>query len=180
MLHLIIPGTENWDPAKEEFVYTKPVKLTLEHSLVSVSKWEAKWERSFMSEPPKKRPELLDYVRCMTITQNVPPEVYANLTPVHLRLIESYINSPGCATKIYSADQPRRSKRTVTSELIYCWMIQLGIPFECEKWHLNRLLTLIKVCDVETSPSKKQNPKDILRQNSRLNAERRRALNSRG
>lgn len=181
MLPLKIPGKESWDAAKEEFVYTKPTLLSLEHSLVSVSKWEARWGRSFLADPPKTRAEWLDYARCMTLTQNVPPEVYASFTQKEFNAIQAYIDAPMTATTIKQKKNTRGSKvTTVTSEIIYYWMIELGIPFECQKWHLNRLMTLIRVCDIKSGPQKKMSQKDILRDNMRLNKQRRARLNSRG
>lgn len=180
MLILTIPGSEQWDQQKEEFVYTKPFTLALEHSLVSVSKWEARWGRSFLAEPPKTHAETVDYVRCMTITQNVPSEVYAGLTDGNLRTINNYIEAPMTATKINQPKTGKKGGRVVTAELIYYWMIELGIPFECQKWHFNRLMTLIRVCEIEGSPKKKMSKNDIYSRNNALNKKRRQMMNSRG
>ena len=180
MLTLKIAATEHWDSRREEFVYTKPATLSLEHSLVSVSKWEAKWGRSYFAEPPKTRAEELDYVRCMTVTQNVPPETYAAIGRNELLTIQAYINAPMTATTIKTQKHGGKSGSKVTSELVYYWMIDLGIPFECQKWHLNRLMTLIRVCEIKSRPAKKMNRNDILRDNARLNKQRRAALQSRG
>lgn len=180
MLHIYVPGIEGWDEKREIFVSTKPCPLALEHSLVSVSKWEARWNRSFFATPPATRAEELDYVRCMTLTQNVPDDTYAALTPANLKAIRAYMDAPMTATKISAKGNQKKGGRTVTSELVYSWMIQLGIPFECQKWHLNRLLTLIRVCEIESRDPKKQSKNDILRQNAALNAKRRKMMNSRG
>lgn len=180
MLTIEIFGTEQWDPKLEEFVYTKPTTLVLEHSLVSVSKWEAKWGRSFFSDPPKTKAERLDYVRCMTVTQNVPVTAYTALTSKELTKIEKYISAPMTATTISSPPQSSRSRSKITSELVYYWMIEFGIPFECQKWHLNRLLTLIRICEIKSRPAKKRNANDILRENASLNKQRRAMMNTKG
>ena len=180
MLHLIIAGTEQWDAAKEEFVYTKPVTICLEHSLVSVSKWESRWLRSFLDEPPKTRAEELDYIRCMTTTQNVPPEVYASLSAKDLQTVQDYINAPMTATTVRQKGKGAGRGPKITSELIYYWMVEFGIPFECQKWHLNRLMTLIRVCDAKSQAPKKRSAGDILRENAALNKQRRAALHTKG
>ena len=144
------------------------------------SKWEARWKRSFLSEPPKTRAETVDYIRCMTITQNVPPEVWLGITDADIRAVNRYIDDPMTATTFNGKNQSSKRGRTVTSELIYYWMIELGIPFECQKWHLNRLMTLIKVCDVEGRPPKKMSKNDVYRRNTELNKKRRQMMNSRG
>lgn len=182
MLHIDIPGRECWDDDKQEFVVTKPFSLSLEHSLVSVSKWEAKWQRSFMSKPPKTIEEVSDYVKCMTLTQNVPAETYACLTKENLDAINKYIEAPMTATTFndFGKKGATGSRQVITSELIYFWMITYGIPFECQKWHLNRLMTLIRVCAVKNAPPKKMSRSETLMQNTRLNAARRQMLNSRG
>lgn len=180
MLTVKIQGTEQWDNSREEFVYTRPAVLTLEHSLVSVSKWEARWGRSFFAEPPANRAEQLDYIRCMTTTQNVPVEVYTSMTPKELSAIENYIAAPMTATKIKSPKQYGNRGPIVTSELVYYWMIEFGIPFECQKWHLNRLMTLIRICEIKSRPAKKKSMADIMRDNTALNKQRRAMLNSKG
>lgn len=180
MLTIKIQGTENWDSSREEFVYTRPVVLSLEHSLVSVSKWEAKWGRSFFDKPPATRIEQLDYIRCMTMTQNVPSEVYSAMTARELSLIEKYIAAPMTATTIKTPKQYGGRGQTITSELIYYWMIEFGIPFECQKWHLNRLMTLIRICEIKSRPAKKKGLADIMRDNTALNKQRRAMLNSKG
>lgn len=180
MLSIKIQGTEQWDSLREEFVYTRPTVLSLEHSLVSVSKWEARWGRSFFAEPPATRTERLDYVRCMTTTQNVPPEVYTSMTARELSAIENYIAAPMTATKITEPKQSRGRGPTITSELVYYWMIEFGIPFECQKWHLNRLMILIRICEVKSRPAKKKSMNDIMRDNTALNKKRRAMLNSKG
>lgn len=180
MLRITIPSMELWDENKEEFINTKEQTLQLEHSLVSLSKWESKWHKPFLSKDVKTEEETLDYIRCMTITQNVDPSVYAFI-PIDVRKeIQEYIDAPMTATRIKDEQSSKGSSRQITSELIYHWMIAQNIPFECETWHLNRLLTLIKVCNIESQPSKKMNMKERMRQNAALNAARRKRLNTKG
>ncbi|MGB4293547.1 MAG: hypothetical protein WBJ37_11785, partial [Bacteroidales bacterium] len=148
MLQITIPAVELWDERKQEFVTTKEQTLQLEHSLVSISKWESKWCKPFLSKQEKTSEETLDYIKCMTITQNVDPEVYNYLTNKNIEEINNYINAPMTATYFSDEKTSKTSREQVTAELIYYWMIALNIPFECQKWHLNRLLTLIKVCSI--------------------------------
>lgn len=181
MLKIIVPSSELWDEEKQEFVYGKEQTLILEHSLVSLSKWESKWNKAFLNKDKKSTEETIDYVRCMTITQNVDPEVYLRLSQQNIDDINRYIEAPMTATHINRYGKKGGINReTVTSELIYYWMIALNIPFECQKWHLNRLLTLIEVCEVKSQPGKKMSKREIMSRNAALNEARKRKLNTKG
>lgn len=181
MLLLSIPLTnEGWDPEKEEFVEPKTQILRLEHSLVSLSKWESKWCKPFLSRDEMTDEETLDYIKFMTLSKNVDPEVYDHLTSSNIQQIKAYINAPMTATTFKEERKSKRNNEIVTAELIYYWMITLGIPFECRKWHLNKLLTLVRVCNAKNQPSKKQSRKDTLNQYAALNAARRKKYNSKG
>lgn len=180
MLQITIPKMELWDESKQEFVNRKEQTLQLEHSLVSLAKWESKWCKAFLGKSEKTDEEIVDYVKCMTITQNVNPETYNYLTNENYRQINEYIAAPMTATVFAPDKMAKTSREVVTAELIYYWMIALNIPFKCEKWHLNRLLTLIRVCNVKNQPPKKRSKRDIMAQNTALNAARRKQLNSRG
>ena len=180
MLKIEIPPLEEWDDLRQEFSYFKGATLELEHSLVSLSKWESKWCKSFLRKREKSFEEILDYIRCMTITPDVATETYERLTEDNLKAIDKYINAPMTATYFNEKKNKGMSREPVTSELIYYWMIALNIPFECQNWHLNRLLTLIKVCNLKNQPSKKRNVKDIMRRNSAVNRARRTRLGTKG
>ena len=180
MLQITIPAVELWDERKQEFITTKEQTLQLEHSLVSLSKWESKWCKPFLTKQEKTFEETLDYIKCMTITQNVDPEVYNYLTNENIEEINNYINAPMTATYFSDDKMAKSSREQITAELIYYWMIALNIPFECQKWHLNRLLTLIKVCNIKNQPPKKRSKKEIMSRNAALNAARRKRLNTKG
>lgn len=162
-----------------EFFNTKEQTLQLEHSLVSLSKWEAKWNKAFLTKEQKTPEQVLDYIRCMTITQNVDPDIYNALTDENIEAINKYIEAPMTATSFYDKGA-KKSNETVTSELIYYWMIALNVPMECQRWHLNRLLTLIRVCNIKNTPPKKMNKRELMSRNAALNAARRSKLNTRG
>lgn len=182
MLQITIPATEGWDEAKEEFVpILKEQTLVLEHSLVSISKWESKWLKPYFSKEAKSREETLDYVRCMTITQNVNPEVYERLTADNLAQINKYLDSPMTATWFNDSEHKSKGgKVQLTNELIYYNMIAYNIPVEFQKWHLNRLLTLIKVCEIKNRKPEKQNRRERLQHFAALNAKRRQQYKSKG
>ena len=180
MLNLFIPSAELFNENTSEIYRVKSQILTLEHSLISVSKWEEKWEKPFLTNSERTREEMLDYIRCMTVGTCESQYVYACITPEHIRRIKDYINKNCTATTINEVGSKRGSNEIITSELIYCWMIQLGIPFECQKWHLNRLLMLIRVCSIKNSPTKKMSKKDVLSQYAKVNAARRAAAKSKG
>ena len=180
MLTITIPAGELWDEKNQQFISVKEQTLQLEHSLVSLSKWESKWCKPFFSQKEKTLEETIDYIKCMTITPNVKPEIYNFLTNSNINQINKYISAPMTATWFTNDRVGKLSSEQVTSELIYYWMIALNIPFECQKWHLNRLLTLIKVCNIKNQPAKKMSKRDIMSRNSALNAARRKQLHTKG
>lgn len=179
------PEEQFWDETNECFVYLNGLRgceLSLEHSLLSVSKWESIWCKPFLSEKEKTVEELLSYIECMTITpSNINPELYKRIPQSEFEKVNKYINNPSTATTFGGHKGKGSSKgEIVTSEVIYYWMVALGIPFECQKWHLNRLLTLIEVCNIKNQPPKKMKRKDLINRNRSLNEARRKALNSEG
>lgn len=180
MLTITVPGMESYDPLTETFFTTKEQKLTLEHSLLSIAKWEAKWGKPFLDrKAPKTLEESRDYIRCMTITQNVDPLVYLALTEQNYNDILAYMENPMTATW-FSQDSRPPGREIVTAEVIYYYMVALQIPFTCEKWHFNRLMTLIRVCNEKNKPPKKMGKKAIMSKNQALNAARRQRLGSMG
>ena len=171
MLEILIPGiTDGWDEEKNEFVNTPNTLLLLEHSLISVHKWESKWHKPFLSKEPKTLDEQIDYIRCMTINK-VPVDIYRCITQKELNEIDAYINNPMSATKVYSNNK-ENGNEVVTAEIIYSWMITLNIPVEFEKWHLEQLLVLIKVCSIQNAPKQNKNQREIADEYTRLNAMR--------
>lgn len=180
MLEIIIPATEQWDEKNQEFITSKEQILRLEHSLVSLSKWESKWCKPFLSKENKTMEETIDYIKCMTLTQNVDPYVYNLLTMDNIKKVNEYISAPMTATTFSDSNKKSGGNEIITSELIYYWMISLNIPFECQKWHLNKLFTLIKVCSIKNQPPKKMSKKDIMSRNAALNAARRKQMNTKG
>ena len=180
MLVLITNDTEYYNEGSSEFVSVKGKTIELEHSLVSLSKWESKWCKPFLGRDEKTNEELIDYIRCMTITKNIPDDYYYSISKENLKKINEYIDGKMTATTFSDAHNSQRSHEVITAELIYYWMISLNIPFECQKWHLNRLLTLIRVCSIKNSPTKNIGKNSILSRNAALNAARRKQYNTRG
>lgn len=179
MLRLEVVTVEGFDEETRQFVTSASTVLELEHSLVSLSKWESKWELPFLSSEKKTDEQILDYVRMMFSGDNFPEDIIDQCTEVHYQRINEYINARMTATWFTDQSQPP-SREIVTAELIYYWMISLGIPFECQEWHLNRLLTLIKVCNLKNAPKKKMNIRDSIAHQRDLNAQRRAQTGSKG
>lgn len=179
MKQIHIPDRELWDEKNSRFINVKGQTITLEHSLVSISKWESKWHIPFFSREEKTNEMLIDYIRAMTITQNVNPDIYNYLTQENCNEINEYINDPYTATTFHN-DNQSPSREILTSEVIYYWMIYWGIPFECQRWHINRLITLIRVCNLKNQPQKKMSRSEIFNQNRLLNEARRKKYNTRG
>lgn len=180
MHEVIIPSAEFYDPVKNIFIESKGGKFVIEHSLVSLSKWESKWHTPFLSDKPKTMEQSIDYIRCMTITQNVDQNLYRQITQPVMDDINAYIEDPMTATWFNNKDDKKPGKEVITAELIYYWMIAFNIPVDCQKWHLNRLLTLIRVCDIKSQPAKKMGRHATLNSYRSLNEARRRALGTRG
>lgn len=181
MLQIVIPiSSEGWDEVKEQFVFAEEKILELEHSLVSLSKWESKWRKPFLSSVNKTEEEVMDYIKMMTLTEDVDPDVYNHFTPENFAQINEYINAPMTATTFSEDKNAKKSREIITAELVYYWMIALEIPFECQYWHFNRLLTLIRVCNIKNAPPKKMSKRDIASRNAKLNAARRQQHNSKG
>lgn len=183
MLEITVPGRELYFENTDTIEYFPEIKLKLEHSLLSISKWESKWKKPFLDNDVKRtREELCDYVRCMTITQSVPPITYSLLTPENMKAIEDYLEDSQTATWFSEEEKSKsKSSKKVTSELIYYWMSCHNLPFDvCEKWPLNRLITLIEVCNLENQPKKNMPKSAVHKQNRSLNAARRRKYNSKG
>ena len=180
MLEITIPGAELWDESKQEFINTNTQILRLEHSLVSISKWESKWKKAFLGNQEKTFEETIDYIKCMTITQNVDPNVYNYLTKTNIEEINKYIGDSMTATTISENKNQPANREIMTAEVIYYYMIALNIPFECQKWHLNRLLTLIKVCSNKNQPPKKRGKNEVLKRNAALNAASRPQFKAKG
>lgn len=179
MLKVTVPATELFDEENEIFINVREQTIVLEHSLVSISKWESKWHIPFLHTENFTMEQTIDYVKCMTITQNVDPMLYKCLDRGIIEKISNYIAEPMTATT-FSKTNDRPSRTIMTSERIYYWMIELGIPMECQKWHLNRLLTLIRVVSIERQPDKKMSKSELANRNRSLNAARRKALHSKG
>ena len=180
MLQIKVDDREFYDEVNNLFVTVNGGTLQLEHSLVSLSKWESKWCKPFLTKDNKTREETLDYIRCMTINNHVDPNIYLALTNKNIKEITDYIEHPMSATTIKENKNAKGGRRIVTSEVIYYWMVSLNIPFECQKWHLNRLLKLIQVCNAENAPASKLSKKQTARDYAAINAARRKKFNSKG
>jgi hypothetical protein len=162
---------EGYDETTKKFVVLESYEIELEHSLFSLSKWESKYEKPFLAEKEKTAEESLDYIKMMTLTPNVPPEIWLELSEKNLVQIQEYVAAKMTATW-FSERANRPSTETITAELIYYWMVALQIPFECQYWHLNKLLTLVRVCNEKNAPPKKMSKADAAAQQRALNAKR--------
>lgn len=180
MLSLRVDDTQFYDEKLEKFITVKGQTLQLEHSLVSISKWEAKYKKPFLNREKKSPEETLDYIRFMTITQNVNPLIYSALTNEQVIKVNNYIDDPMTATTIAKVEGKGGSARVITSEEIYYQMVAYQIPWEAQKWHFNRLLMLLRVCDEKNKPKKKIRKSDLARRNRSLNAARRAKSGSHG
>lgn len=188
MLQIIIPEREYFDDQRQEFIYSKKHTLLLEHSLISISKWESKWKKPFLANSNDRTiEESKDYIRCMSLSPTWDDSVYDDITNDEMKQIAEYIDDKMTATWFNDKNDPTqkngkpgRNGQIITSELIYYWMISFNIPFECQKWHINRLLTLIRICQIKNTPAKKMKKKDLYARNRELNEARRRQLGTKG
>lgn len=179
MLKLIVPGIEVFDNETQEFTTQGDVTLELEHSLVSLSKWESKFEKPFLGKTEKTSDEVLAYVEMMVLNE-VPEGILSKLSEDHFKAINAYIEAKMTATWFHEPPGAPPSRDVITAELIYYWMITFQIPWECERWHLNRLFTLIRVCNIKQAKPKKMSRSEIAARNRELNAQRRKQLGTKG
>lgn len=179
MLTIVLPETEMFDEETQMFITAESITFELEHSLVSLSKWESITNKPFLGRDAKSYAEVIEYVRCMTITPGVPAEAYSRLTNEHYEAINGYMNARMSATW-FNDDKKPTPKEIITAELIYYWMIELNIPFECETWHLDRLFTLIKVVNLKRQPAKKMSRREIGQRQRALNEQRLAQLGTKG
>lgn len=180
MLTIHIPSVDLFNEKTQQFEQSEPWTLELEHSLVSLSKWESMYEKPFLGIGKKTDSEVLGYIRAMTITPDVPVEVYSRLTNENLTQIDNYINRKMTATRFNEDPSRVRGREIITAELIYYWMLSLNIPFECEHWHLNKLFALIQICNNKNSPKKKMSRRELAARQHALNEQRKAQLNTRG
>lgn len=173
MLTIVVSGDVHFNESTEEFFTVGDVTLQLEHSLVSLSKWESFYEKPFLDKREKTSEEVLEYIKFMTLTEDFPPEVFGRLTDKNILAINQYINAKQTATWFAEIPNNSRSSEVVTSELIYYWMISASIPLECENWHLNRLFTLLRIFTIKNGKPKKMSRSEIAQRNAALNAQRR-------
>lgn len=182
MIRILLPEKELYDEINNKFIYLPSRELILEHSLVSISKWESKWHKSFLNTDDKSFDEVMDYIKCMCVEELEDENDLYRLSEENVSDINAYIQDSMTATTFsdFSDNKNTKSREIITSEIIYYWMIANNIPFECQYWHLNKLLTLIKVCSIKNSPEKKMSTSEILSRNKALNAARRKKMNSKG
>lgn len=180
MLTIIVLGEEMFDESTDEFITQGDVTLELEHSLVSLSKWESIYEKPFLGNSDKTTEEVVGYIKAMTLTPEVPEEVFSKLSDSNIQTINEYIDAKMTATWFRETPNAPRNREIVTAELIYYWMITFQIPFECERWHLNRLFTLIRVCNVKQEKPKNMGRAEMAAQNRELNAQRRALYGTKG
>lgn len=177
MLVIHVPEFSTFNEEDCTFDTCKATDLVLEHSLLSISKWEAKWHKPFLADIPKESHEIMDYIKCMTIN-NVPDMIYYALTDEQYKTIKAYMENPMTATTI--PKEKGSNREIITSELLYYYMIANNIPIECQKWHINRLMILLGIFNVKNSKPKKKSQREILRDNAALNAARKKKLNTKG
>lgn len=180
MLTIDVLGVELYDEAHQEFTNSESFTLELEHSLVSLSKWESKFGKSFLGTQEKTTEEVLGYVEAMILTPDFPPGVLSRMSSANFEAIDAYLDSKQSATWFSDNKEQPRSREVVTSELIYYWMLTFGIPIECETWHLNRLFTLIRICNIKNTKPTKMSRSEQAAHNRNLNAQRRAQLGTRG
>ena len=179
-ISITIPDRELFDQVNSRFITIKGRTLTFEHSLLSITKWESKWHKPYLSKTEKTQEESIDYLRCMCLDKDIDPKIFMAIDGVSMKKIVSYIEDPMTATTIKDNNN-RKSHEIITNELVYYWMTELNIPFEpCQKWHFNRLMTLIQVASIKKAPPKKMGKREAAHERALLNAQRRAKYNSKG
>jgi len=180
MLKIIVEGTEYYNEETETFETVGTIELRLEHSLISLSKWESKHQKPFLTNSTKTTEEILSYIRCMILNEDFPDDIVSRLSQRNVDQINAYIESKESATTFGKLPEQKARGEIITSELIYYWMVAFTIPFECERWHLNRLFALVRICNIKNAKPKKMSKSELAMRNRELNAQRRAELNTRG
>lgn len=180
MLTIVVPGDEIFDEKLQEFNTQGDVTLELEHSLASLSKWESIYEIPFLGQEQKTTEQVIGYIKCMVLTPEIPEEIFPKLSKENIRKVQEYIDAKMTATWFSEPLGAPKSRDVITAELIYYWMIVFQIPFECQNWHLNRLFTLIRICNIKQAKPQKMSRSEIAARNRELNAQRRKQLGTRG
>lgn len=180
MLRIAIGGNEYYDERENRIIEIPAKVVCLEHSLRSIAKWESKWNIPFLSNKEKTREQSVDYIRCMETTGRIDLSFMDLITPEQTKRVSEYINANMTATTITHRGGRKPSREIITAEILYYWMIQYGIPSEYDKWHLNRLLTLIEVCSIKSGPQQKMGHKEQMAQQRALNEARRAQFKTRG
>lgn len=186
MYELKVKGGELYNNLTKEFIYVKPHTLIIEHSLISLHAWEAIWHIPFLGDQKLNYEQIVSYIKCMTLNHDVDPNIYLFITDENIKEVNAYIDNPMTATWFgdglgTSKKKKKRAGRIVTAELLYYYMLSLNIPFECRKWHLNQLITLIKVCNEENeTPNKKVSKRDFIKRRDEINEMRKKQLHTTG
>lgn len=180
MLRIIIKGDETYDEEQNLFESFDDTVIEMEHSLLSVSKWESKHQKPFLSSTDKTTEEIMDYLKAMVVTPNVDFDVLYKCSQENIDDIQRYIDSSQSATTFGMMPERRSPGETITSELIYYWMVTFNIPFECENWHLNRLFALIRICNIKNSKPRRMSRNELAQRNRELNDRRRAELGTSG
>ena len=183
MLTITVSGEELWDAGTETFSTFEDTILELEHSLISLSKWESKHKKAFLGPEPKSTEEVIDYIKIMVLTPSFPSEIFSRLSPENLTDINEYLDSSESATTFANIRQTKGRSEIITAELIYFWMVNHQIPFECQYWHLNRLFALIRICNIKNLKDKKMSKSDraaMIQERRNLNAQRKEQLGTTG
>lgn len=180
MLTIVVGATDVYDEESGSFGAQGGMELQLEHSLVSLSKWESLHEKPFLGPNPKTPEEVFSYIECMLLDEKPRGEILHKLSKENMERINSYIDAKMSATWFSEQPGAPKTREVITSELIYYWMTVFNIPFECENWHLNRLFTLIRICNIKQAKPKKMSRAEIAQRNRELNAQRKAQLGTKG
>lgn len=179
MLSITVTTLEKFDEANSLFVEPETYDLELEHSLVSLSKWESVVEKPFLGGTEKTAEETFLYIELMNRTPKIPRGVFRELSSQNYDDINQYVNAKMTATW-FAKEESKKKQEVITAEIIYYWMISMNIPFEAQHWHLNQLLTLIRVCNQKNAPPKKLGRRGLAQRNRELNAQRKAQLGTYG
>lgn len=180
MIRIVIEGIEVFNDEDQTFDTIDGAVLDLEHSLISLSKWESKHQKPFLSSGERTREEVFDYLKAMIVTPNVDPDVLNHCSPEDLESIQKYIDSTQSATTFGTMPERRGPGEVITSELIYYWMVAYSIPSEYQYWHLNRLFALIRICNIKNSKPTKVSRTEIAKRNREINEQRKAQYNTSG
>lgn len=180
MITIHFEEMEYYDEQLNRFYTLPPKVVNFEYSLAAVAEWEAIWKIPLLNtELGVDSDMFLSLAMCMSDDREL-LEYY--LDDTEKAELHKYLSDSQTATTINSSQNGNTTGRgkVYTAEEIYALMFMNGIPIEWESRNLNRLLVILRIISIYQNPPKKMSQQDVMKQNARLNRERKNKYKTKG